>query len=172
MVCRNGFLKLARKSYWSMVAGAKLAESWADLFGSLFSSFSSVLGSVMLFCDFLLSSPTVGYVDLDLASLSFWKIFSEKIEPDSGRTHVHEKSEILKNLENCWNWILELDFISILNCVSWNAGVGNFQNAEGHGNSSETHFLEHGKPQDLPGSCAARNIQDFGEATCLVWMVI
>ena len=54
-----------------MVAGAKLAESWAEFFGSLFLRFGSVLESLMLVCDFLLSSPTVGYVDSDSASLSF-----------------------------------------------------------------------------------------------------
>ena len=74
-----------------MVAGAKWAESWADFFGSLFSRFGSVLESLMLVCDFLLSSPTVGYVDSDSASLSFWKISGEKIERDSGRTHGHEQ---------------------------------------------------------------------------------
>ena len=74
-----------------MVAGAKLAESWADFFGSLFSRFGSVLESLMLVCDFLLSSPTVGYVDSDSASLSFWKISGEKIERRLGRTHGHEK---------------------------------------------------------------------------------
>ena len=34
-----------------MVAGAKLAESWADFFGSLFSRFGSVLESLMLVVD-------------------------------------------------------------------------------------------------------------------------
>ena len=74
--------------------------------------------------------------------------------------------------ENSWNLILELDLISILNCAYWNAGVGNFQNAEDQENSSETQFLEPGEPQDLPGSCAARNIQDFGGATWLISMII
>ena len=71
MACRDGFLKLACKVILLYGAGAKVAESWADFFGSLFSRFGSVLESLMLVCDFLLSSPTVGYVDSDSANLSF-----------------------------------------------------------------------------------------------------
>ena len=54
--------------------------------------------------------------------------------------------KIWKFHENCWNLILELDLINICNCVYWNAGVGNFQNAEDQENTSETQFLEPGEP--------------------------
>ena len=70
MACRDGFLKLACKAILLSVAGAKWAESWPDFFGSLCSRFGSVLESLALVFVFLLSSPTVGYVDSDSASIS------------------------------------------------------------------------------------------------------
>ena len=45
------------KQYCSMVGGAKLVKIWPDFFGSLFSRFGSVLESLSIVCDFLLSSP-------------------------------------------------------------------------------------------------------------------
>ena len=111
-----------------MVGGAKWAESWADFFGSFFSRFGSVLESLMLVCDFLLSSPTVGYVDSDSASLSFWKNSGEKIERDLGRTHGHEK------IGNFWKfekiaeiWFWKLISLAFSNCGIEMIAVANFQ---------------------------------------------
>ena len=152
-----------------MVAGAKLAESWADFFGSLFWRFGSVLESLMLVCDFLLSSPTVGYVDSDFASLSFWKISGEKIERRLGRTHGHEK------IGNFWKfekiaeiWFWKLISLAFSNCGIEMIAVAIFKMLRTRKNSQETVFLEPGELQNLFGSCAARNIQDFGGATCLI----
>ena len=98
-----------------MVVGAKLVESWADFFGSLFSRFGSVLDSLMLVCDFflafflrfgsvleslsnvcvfLLSSLRFHIVVSDGASISFWKISGKKIELLLGLAHGHENSKI------------------------------------------------------------------------------
>ena len=100
-----------------MVGGAKWAESWADFFGSLFSRFGSVLESLMLVCDFLLSSPTVGYVDSDSASLSFWKISGEKIERRLGRAHGHEKiGKFWKIWKIAEIWFWKLISLAFSNC--------------------------------------------------------
>ena len=130
-----------------MVGVAKLAESWADFVGSLFWRFGSVLESLMLVCDFLLSSLTVGYVDSDFASRSFWKISGEKIERRLGRTHGHEKIGNFGKFEKIAEiWFLEVDFISIFKLWYWNDCGRNFQNAENQKNSPETWFLEPGEP--------------------------
>ena len=111
-----------------MVAGAKLAESWADFFGSLFSRFGSVLESLMLVCDFLLSSPTVGYVDSDSASVSFWKISGEKIERRLGRTHGHEKIGNFRKFEKIAEiWFWKLISLAFLNYGIEMITVANFQ---------------------------------------------
>ena len=148
-----------------MVAGAKLAESWADFFGSLFSRFGSVLKSLMLVCDFLLSSPTVGYVDLDSASLSFWKISGEKIERDSGRTHGHEKNWNVGKFEKIAEiWLWKLISLAFLNCGIEMIAVANFQTLRTRKIVQKLDFWSLVNPKNLLGSCAARNIQAFGGA--------
>ena len=111
-----------------MVAGANLAESWTDFFGSLLSRFGSVLESLMLVCDFLLSSPTVGYVDSDSASLSFWKISGEKIERRLGPAHGHEK---IRKFWKIWKiaefWFWKLISLAFSNCGIDMIAVANFQ---------------------------------------------
>ena len=108
----------------------------------------------MLVCDFLLSSPRVGYVDSDSASVSFWKSSGENIERRlicrfrfwnyqlltkfwwKDWTASRSDPWTWKNWKcwqiwkNCWNLILEVDFISIFKLWYWNYCGRNFQNVE------------------------------------------
>ena len=64
-------LNQAVKQYYSMVVGAKLVESWADFFGSVFSRFGSVLERLSVVCVFPLSSLRFHIVVSGGASTSF-----------------------------------------------------------------------------------------------------
>ena len=117
MACRDGFLKLACKVI--LLYGGRRQMSWILGRFLLVHFFHVLAESLMLVCDFLLSSATVGYVDSDSASLSFWKISGEKIERRLGRTHGHEK------IWNFWKFekIAEIWFWKLISLAFSNCGI-------------------------------------------------
>ena len=58
-----------------------------------------MLWILLIVCDFLLSSPTVGHVDSDSEHESFWGIPAEKFERRSGLAHEATILEIIDKLE-------------------------------------------------------------------------
>ena len=65
------FLSRLAKQCYSVVADACLVKIWPDFFEALFGRFGSVLESLSIVCNFLLSSPRIGYEDSDSERESF-----------------------------------------------------------------------------------------------------
>ena len=70
ILLRGSFVKLACKVILRYGAGAKFAKIWPDLFGTKISYFWSVLESLSIVFNFLLSSPRLDHVVSDTASIS------------------------------------------------------------------------------------------------------
>ena len=112
-------------------------------FGTTTLHFGSVVESLSFVCVFLLSSLRFHIVVSDGASISFWKILWAKFKVTSGWAYGHEN---LKIWSKNWN-LFEKHVVSQI--------------------TPETEFREGLRRQNPPGSCSARNIQDFGGATCM-----
>ena len=123
-----------------MVVGAKLIESWAEFFGTLLIHFASVLESVSIVCVFLLSCLRFHIVVSDGASASATFCGQSLNEPQVGLMDV-----------KIWEFDEKIE-------IWWNFAVSQI--------ISETKFRDGLRRQNSSWSCAARNIQDFGGATC------